>query len=107
MPLNQSEVEFALAIQEEARKLLHPVPFLLIFPSSLHRKNVEAMGVFIDEKMNDREFLIEVVKTGVNPDHIVDIMMGATGFETMKRSLLMRLQWFLQIIVLIIIWVMI
>jgi len=103
MQLNKSELEFACWVQEQANKLLHPVPFILIFPSVIHARNIKAIEVFIEEKLHDVEFMIGVVKCGVNPDNIVGIMMGATGFELWKRATVMRLQWLLEIITLIII----
>jgi len=104
MQLNNSELEFASWVQEQAHQLLHPIPFFLVFPSVIHARNIKAVEAFIEEKLHDAEFMIAVVKNGVNPENIVGIMMGATGFELWKRAAVMRLQWFLEIIAVAIIW---
>jgi hypothetical protein len=98
LKLSKQESYIAMGMAHQAKEIMLPVPFFILFPFSLHRQNEELMIFVIRGMIADANF---VKKSGVEKDRLEMILLGVAGFEVWKRGWVMRIQWIFQVLALI------
>ena len=90
-----------MSIAHQSKEIMLPVPFFILSPFDLHRKNEERMIFIIHSMISDANF---VEKSGIEKDRLEVILLGFAGFEIWKRGWAMRIQWIFQVIAIIMLW---
>lgn len=102
--LSDNDLLFAEAVKVEVRGWLRPVPFFVLSPSSIHDMNKKHIDQVLKKMLEDKIFVDKMAKSNIIMPKLEFIMRGASEYEIWKRGWMMRGQWFLQVIALIVIW---
>lgn len=99
--LTDTEVEFAIAAQQELTKSLFPIPWFIRSVSLLQYMNREKITFIVDGMKNNKELL---ENCGMSANRLHMILTASMELVLAKRGILMRLQWILQLIAFFFAW---
>jgi hypothetical protein len=101
--LSNDEIKFAYGIQKMTAYLLIPTPLFILSPISIDFKNQVRVSTTINHLLKDPCFVKAAIDSlKINQNRLEMIVMGASCFELWKRYILMRIQWVLQILALLV-----
>lgn len=101
MNLTSADYKFAEGVKLKVREWMQPVPFFILFPSSIHEDNRMKVTSIVEQVLADETFKTTLVKDGMSVQKLEYITKGVSAYELWKRGWMMRGQWVLQILALI------
>ena len=96
--ITQEELKFASKASKKVQEILLPVPYFIFSPYSIHDQNFARVNIWVSLVLSDRD------NPFPNSDRLRTILIGIASLEVWKRGWLLRIQWFLQIIALLLMW---
>ena len=88
------DLELISSMGQEMQGVFVPVPLFILSPAAINQQNKIILDEFLKIVKQDKEF-IEVAK--LENGKLLKLVAITAKYELWKRSLLMRIQWFLQL----------